>query len=121
MLDSGFFVRLGNADAIIHHESPRRNYRRMDFFGRRNDVLFAWHNVPLLMLPVHWLATTGNGLRWGIKVKRPLIMVWGLICGFAACGKYFTQRQPVTRNTYRLFRRLKKAGALPILKVALTK
>lgn len=90
----------------------------MDYYGRRNDVLFAWHNVPLLALPVHLLATTAKGLRWGIIVRRPLIMVWGLLCGYIACGKYFSQRRPVSRNTYRLFRRLKNAVATPIEVVA---
>jgi glycosyltransferase involved in cell wall biosynthesis len=114
LLNAGHFVRLVDADAIIHHESARRNYRRMDFYGRRNDVLFAWHNVPLLGLPVHLLATTCNGLRWAVRVKRPILMAWGLICGYAACGKYFRQRKPVNQTAYRLFRRLKIAGAMPI-------
>jgi glycosyltransferase involved in cell wall biosynthesis len=118
MLDAGYVVRLGNADAIIHHESPRRDYRRMDFYGRRNDLLFAWHNVPLSMLPVHMLATTCKGLHWGFKVKRPVAMAWGLLFGYAACGKHFRQRQPVSQPAYRLFRRLRTAGSLPMEEVA---
>ncbi|MGH7213703.1 MAG: glycosyltransferase family 2 protein, partial [Tepidisphaeraceae bacterium] len=65
MLDAGCVVRLGSADPIHHFESPRRDFRRMDVYGRRNDVLYAWHNVPLPYLPGHLLATTFNGLCWG--------------------------------------------------------
>jgi hypothetical protein len=43
----GFFVRLGNSDPIIHNESPKRDFSRMDFYGRRNDVLFHWQNTPM--------------------------------------------------------------------------
>jgi glycosyltransferase involved in cell wall biosynthesis len=118
MLDAGYFVRLGNADPILHFESPERDFRRMDFYGRRNDVLFAWHNIPLPMLPVHLLATTCKGLHWGFKAKRPATMAWGLLCGYAACGRYFWQRRPVSRVSYRLFRHLRIAGSLSVEKVA---
>src|SRR5262249_30284552 len=47
MLDHGWLTRLGCSDPILHYESPRRDFGRMDYFGRRNDILFAWHYVPL--------------------------------------------------------------------------
>ena len=114
MLNRRAFVRLGNSDAIVHYESPMRSYHRMDFYGRRNDILFAWHNVPLAALPTHLLGSTAKGLLWGLKVKRPLIMVCGLLFGYAACAKNFRQRRPVSRSTCRLFRRLGEFGPLPI-------
>jgi glycosyltransferase involved in cell wall biosynthesis len=114
MLQRGAYVRLGNSDAIVHYESPKRSYRRMDFYGRRNDILFAWHNVPLGALPAHLLGSTAKGLLWSLRLKRPLIAIWGLINGYAACARNLRQRQPVSQSTYRLFRLLRKQGPLPI-------
>ena len=33
LLDAGYVVRLGRSDAIIHWESPIRDFQRMDFYG----------------------------------------------------------------------------------------
>src|SRR5262249_26091946 len=74
MLAKGFVVRLGDGDMIVHHESPKRDLRRMDYYGRRNDILFAWHNVPFLRLPLHALGTTLNGVRTALHAKNPGVM-----------------------------------------------
>src|SRR5262245_32019510 len=55
LLNAGFVVRLGSSDPIIHHEFSKRDWRRMDFFGRRNDIIFAWRNVPTIYLLGHLL------------------------------------------------------------------
>ncbi len=118
MLDAGYVVRVGSADVIYHYESPRRDFRRMDICGRRNDVLFAWHNVPGWFLPSHLAGTTLNGLQCGLSVKRPANMIWGLLRGYLACARYAARRRPVRANTYRLFRRLKHGGPLEMSKIA---
>jgi GT2 family glycosyltransferase len=110
LLAAGFVVRLGAAAMIQHHESPRRSYERMDFYGRRNDVLFAWHNVPLLYLPMHMVATTVNGLRWAFKVRRVRRMASGLAHGYVDSLRFWGKRQPVSPKVYWLFRRLRKQG-----------
>jgi GT2 family glycosyltransferase len=110
MLGSGYVVRLGSAEPIHHMESPRRDLRRMDFYGRRNDILFAWHNVPTVYLPLHLLGTSINGLWSGIRVRRPLRMLQGTINGFWCCMVRWHRRQPVAIDIYVLNRRLKKRG-----------
>jgi len=112
MLDAGYVIRLGRADPVHHYESPRRDITRMSLFGLRNDVLFAWHNVPGASLPVHLLATTFNGLRFGCRIGRPLLMARGLAKGYAAAIGERKQRRPVSAATYRLYRRLKKQGPM---------
>ena len=72
MLDAGHVVRLGRADPIHHFESPRRDTKRMDLYGRRNDVLFAWHNVPWPTVVPHLLGTT---------VPRPVVRPQGRPAG----------------------------------------
>lgn len=108
MLEHGYIVRCGNAAPIHHHESPRRDFRRMDFYGSRNLVLFAWHNVPSVMLPVHLLATTYKDARFGFQIKRPTTKLRGLINGYAAAARDLKDRRPVSLAAYRLNRELRK-------------
>jgi len=111
MLQAGYVTRLGNADAIHHLESPSRVLARASFCGRRNDILFAWHNVPLAFLPLHLLGTTINGLRSAAGAKNPLRMIQGTLAGYLACLRFWGARVPVTSSVYRLHRRLKKREA----------
>ena len=112
---AGFVVRLGNADPIHHFESPKRDFSRWDVYGRRNDVLFGWHNAPATALPMHLAGTVVNGLWHGVRVRRPVNMVRGLIRGFAAlAGPAWRGRRPVSPVVYRLFRELKTGGPQPL-------
>ena len=117
MLAVGRVVRLGRADAIHHLESPRRDFRRMDIYGRRNDLLFAWHYVPLPYLPVHLLATSVNGLRAGLKVGRSWNMLRGIMKGWVACVSQRRHRQPVPASVYRTFRQLKLRGPVRLAEI----
>jgi glycosyltransferase involved in cell wall biosynthesis len=106
MLNAGYVVRLGRADPIHHFESPRRDLRRMDLYGRRNNILFAWCNVPMPYLPGRLLTTTFNGLRFGFKVGRPGRMVHGLAMGYAQIFRRWSQRRPVDPKVWLLHRRI---------------
>ena len=110
LLEAGYVVRMGRGDPINHLESPRRDFRRMDFYGRRNDILFVWHNVPIQYLLLHAIATSINGIVSGIRVGRILSMLRGTLSGYANCVKRWKDRKPVDPTIYRLSRRLKKRG-----------
>lgn len=112
MLDRGRFVRLGTSDLIRHFESPKRDRRRMDYYGRRNDILFAWENVPLAWLPIHAGGTTLNGLRAGLVRGGLPAMLRGLGGGYGSCLRHWKDRAPVAVATYRLARRLRKGGPI---------
>jgi glycosyltransferase involved in cell wall biosynthesis len=116
MLNAGYVVRMGRSDPIHHFESPRRDFRRMDSYGRRNDILFAWYNVPWPFLPVHMLGTTMLGLKMGVRVGRPLPMIAGLARGYASILHEWNHRKPVAREIYRLSRSLKR-GAVPLQEI----
>jgi glycosyltransferase involved in cell wall biosynthesis len=104
----GFFVRLGNSDPIIHNESPKRDYSRMDFYGRRNDVLFHWQNTPMPDLLWQLPMTIAGGLLCAYRVKRWRKMLEGIGAGFLAigCG---VKREPVSKSIARDFKLLKQA------------
>jgi GT2 family glycosyltransferase len=106
LLEAGYVVRAGTSDKIHHFESPNRSIRRMDLYGRRNDILFAWHNCPAKYLPGRLAASTVSGCLFGLRMGRPLRMASGLFWGFASSVKYYSHRRPVSEETYRIFRYL---------------
>jgi glycosyltransferase involved in cell wall biosynthesis len=110
MLGQGYVVRLGCADPIHHLESRRRNLSRAGFSGRRNDILFAWHNVPFSRLPIHLVGTTVNGIRTALTQGCFWSMLRGTWNGYVGCWKHRHEREQVSASTYRLYRRLKKEG-----------
>jgi glycosyltransferase involved in cell wall biosynthesis len=110
MLDAGYVTRLGSADKIHHKQSPRRDLRRMDFYGPRNDILFAWQNVPAPHFAIHLLGTTWNGLHFAIRCGRAREHLRGILAGYAAILRRQHIRQPVSPSAYRLHRRLKTRG-----------
>lgn len=114
MLAAGYVVRLGRADPIHHFESPRRSFARMDYYGRRNDILFAWHNVPLGRLPGQLVVSTLAGLTFGVKVGRPVRMAYGLLGGYAGCVRHWSRRCPVSSEAFALYRWLRRQKAVPI-------
>src|SRR5439155_5137042 len=106
----GYIVRLGSAYPIHHMESTQRDFRRMDFYGRRNDISFAWHNVPMPYFPIHLLGTTLNGFASAFRMQRFQKMLQGIACGYIDCFRWWNKRRPVPWKIYRLHRLLKKYG-----------
>lgn len=110
MLAEGKFVRLGRTvlQPIRHHSSPRRNPARIEHYGRRNDVLFAYQNVPLPDLCWHLPATIAKGLWFGVRVGRPRSAVRALWQGIRDSYCFCHERRPVSRAVYLLHRRLRR-------------
>ena len=114
MLADGYVVRAGAADPIHHHESPHRSFVRMDYYARRNDILFAWHHVPWRWLGVHLAANTFNSLRFAARSKAPMRMIAGLAAGYIYGLLHWEGRRPVPWSVYRLYRQLRKSGPQPL-------
>lgn len=110
MLADGHLVRLGNADALHHYESPKRDMSRMDYYGRRNDILFAWHYVPLVHVLPHLAGTTINAVVSAIRAGRFANMLKGTAAGYLDILGHRGERAPVSSRIYSLHRRLKKQG-----------
>jgi glycosyltransferase involved in cell wall biosynthesis len=112
MLDVGYFVRLGNADPILHFESPKRDFRRMDYYGARNAILFVWQNVPWPAFPLHLLATTFNVLCWTFRPGRFIRRLRAVLVGYGWCLAHWRARCPVARSSYVRARALREAGSV---------
>jgi glycosyltransferase involved in cell wall biosynthesis len=108
MLDIQKFTRLGSADPIYHYESSARDFRRWHVYAARNRTLFSWYNVPMPYVLAHLPAATLKRIIYGFRSGRPIWMIQGLTIGFADCARQLNQRRPVHRNTYRLFRSLRR-------------
>jgi glycosyltransferase involved in cell wall biosynthesis len=119
LLDAGYVVRLGRADPVRHFASPKRDFDRMWFYECRNEVLFAWHNVPMPDLALQLAKTTLHALWLGRGVRRTGLFARGLLEGFRAAAHDRSSRRPVSRAAWRLYTRLGKHPAriddLPML------
>jgi GT2 family glycosyltransferase len=105
MLDAGHVVRLGRSAPIHHFESPKRDFSRMDYYGVRNLILFAWRNTPAVALLPHLFFTTLRALSWTLRLRRLRTRFTGLLAGYLLLLK--TPRHPVATDSYLRFRSLK--------------
>jgi glycosyltransferase involved in cell wall biosynthesis len=109
MLNEGYFTCLGDADPIYHYQSPIRDYRRLHIYGPRNLILFTWCNVPARYFLIHIIGTMINAVTFGLRIGKPVEKVYGLLNGCFSSLLMIRERRPVSENTYKVFRHLKKA------------
>jgi glycosyltransferase involved in cell wall biosynthesis len=119
MLNAGYVVRCGAADPIHHFESPRRSWTRMDYFGARNKVIYAWNNVPFPFFPMHLAITTFMTSIYARHPARCLTRLRGVAAAYGRCLSGQGDRRPVSPSVYRLGRELKRREAVPLQEVEL--
>lgn len=112
MLERGYVVRLGSSEPIFHYESPKRSHERINVYGQRNLMLFAWHNVPLPDVLIHLPITVLNGLLWGLRKGWFSYRLRGTLAGLISIWGERAKRVPVSIGVSRLYRCLKKRGPL---------
>ena len=117
LLDAGYITRCGLADPIHHFESPRRSWTRMDYFGARNKVMYAWNNAPWPYFPMHLAVTTFMTSIFARQPARCLTRVRGVLAAYARCVTGRGDRRPVRPSVYRLSRELKRRGAVPLAEI----
>lgn len=109
LLAAGYVVRLGAGHPIHHFESPRRDFRRMDHYGPRNAILFAWQNIPLPFAMLQVPMTIGGVMIHTFNPGRVVTRLGGLVDGVSSCATF--ERAPVSSSVYQLWRRMRKAPA----------
>ncbi len=114
LLQAGYVVRAGSAAPIHHYQSPARSRKRMVVYAARNSVLYGWHNVPWMRLPVHLAGSIFRLVQFGIRVRHPIWVLEGILRGFGVAAKEVQARRPVSPRTYRLLRFLRRHGAVPL-------
>jgi glycosyltransferase involved in cell wall biosynthesis len=111
LLDAGYVTRRGTAAPIHHFESPKRDLTRQMTFSTRNNLLLAWHNVPMPRFLIHAPGTIFNTLRAAARAGYFRTALRGTLWGLKDCATGAAPRQPVSPAAYRLYRRLRVAGA----------
>jgi GT2 family glycosyltransferase len=113
-IDAGYVVRLGRSAPIHHHASPQRDLRKMDFYGRRNELLVCWLYFPA---PWHFLYMLGypvKGLMYGMRVRRFKAMFQGIFAGLRPRQATRTARRPIRREAFRFDRRARAQRGLSL-------
>jgi GT2 family glycosyltransferase len=117
LLAAGSLVAMVDVPPIVHHNSTRRDPLRAWTYGPRNDILFAWHNVPMPFLVESLAKVTAYQLWLGLRVRRPLVFARSLLAGYGrALGG--SPRRPVPRGVFRLYRALERRAPQKIDDVA---
>lgn len=106
LMASGRFVRLGFGDEIIHYESPKRDFSRMDFYGSRNQLLWVWRFTPLWYLPLQLMGTVFQTIRFALSLDREHRQFHGLFAAFREILGGWS-RSPVSWSDFQRFRRLR--------------
>jgi len=120
LYDSGHAVVLGGADPIHHMESPKRSKPAIYTFTARNNVWFAWHNVPAPQVVAHLGGTVAMNLKDGLVApSRFWPRLRGVLQGVGGIvGAEGNERRPVSPAAYRLSRRLRASGPVRLEEIA---
>ena len=113
LIGAGYVVRLGRADPIHHHASTHRDLRKMDVYGRRNELLISWRYLPAPWHLVYVLGYIVKGVHFGLRVGRPAAMGRGILRGIRSCTSGVGARRPIARAAFAFDRRSRSHG--PVL------
>ena len=94
-------------DFLIHHTASERgrNWWRMDFYGSRNNVLWNDWFVPQRLKIIKQIRTFTSRSLLALKVRR-LSLIKGEIAGFKSISKYRDNRQTMSSNFFRRWKKL---------------
>jgi GT2 family glycosyltransferase len=106
MLDAGWQVILADTPPIVHDVSPHRDVGRMTYYGYRNTLLFSTLNVPASLVLPQMLKNTLQLLLHRPRRAAQLPRIQGLLSGWASLATRGSNRRPVKRETFRMYRSL---------------
>jgi hypothetical protein len=104
----------GTVGRVTHRPYPVRDRVRSRRFAQRNDVINAWQNVPFPDVIPHVLGASAKAVQIGRREGMVKPRVLGLREGMAECALGSRTREPVSRATYHLFRKLSRPEGLPL-------
>ncbi len=110
LLDQGFEILCADTVPLIHLYSPQRDLSRVNYYGFRNTILFCWMRLPFPECLLRAVICTFELLRYRFSWDRFGIRLAALVAGWLGLLVYWRSRFPVSRHTYRLYRRLASHG-----------
>jgi glycosyltransferase involved in cell wall biosynthesis len=117
MLAAGYFTRHGSSSPIIHDESVIRNMSHQCFHGTRSSILINVLDIPLIYLVPQTASNIVRHMISSSSVGCPGSAMRGVFSGIRAATKEWRNRKPVPMWAFRLMRRLRTRGSLPIAEV----
>lgn len=90
----------------------------MDYYGARNKVLYAWHNVPFPAVIGHLAGTTAKTLAYTFRPNRVWTRLRGVLAGCVLAANGRARREPVKMAAYRLSQELKRQGVMPVEEIS---
>lgn len=109
LYDRGWKTVISRSDPIHHMQPPARRSYRPDFYGRRNDVLFAYVRAPGLQMPCSVLAAIARGSLFALRTQRKKATLDGFLAAFRTIASGTATRQPVSFPTYRAMHASRRA------------
>jgi glycosyltransferase involved in cell wall biosynthesis len=114
LVNSGHFVRLGNAEPLHHLESPKRSSSHIAYYNSRAGILNIWYHVPLRFAFIRAMGASFNYARAGLSKRLFWASMWGITAGFSGWIAEWKYRSPLTVGAYRMWRKLAKQGPMEI-------
>lgn len=112
LFEAGWLAVHGAGCAVYHHKNPNRDVEARQILRWRNETLFKWQYCPWEFLAPAML-----------QQARQVVRSRGVTGGLAASGMVLKgalavrrnfPRRPVSRDAYRLWRRLARVGSISL-------
>lgn len=106
----GLRVVYGGSGYIVHTVNPRRDPRRISFYGVRNQILFEVLNSPLCFLPFRLVRSIAGVLSYRFAWSTLRLKLHAVGAGLLESLRRRSERKPVSRHVYSDYRRLPAHG-----------
>ena len=110
LLDRGFRIVYGQSPPVVHLYSPKRAWSQMFPLGIRNNLLFDSLNIPHPYVLPRLALDAVQLFLYKLTITQVFSRMAFILRGFLACVKYASLRDPVSKETYRLYRTLPTHG-----------
>ena len=110
LLDRGFPTVGGSSTPLVHLYSPKREWAERYQLDVQSKLIFDYLNIPHPYLLPRMLIHAGLLLVYRLTPRQFLPRLGYIARAFAACARVRRHRKPVSRDTYRLYRSLHRAG-----------
>ena len=108
LLDSGYVVALCRADAMVHHLSERRDRTSAFRLSTRNELLVTLWNVPMPDAIPRAAINLQASLRGAARGGSLHAALQGARAAAHLAVSDRSDREPVSRSSYRLYRSLER-------------
>ena len=108
---AGWKIEYGIARYVVHMRSPQRDNNLSFFYGIRNQMLYTFLNLPLVVMIPRLFWEPMQMLRYRFSFSGLPVRLRGVLAGLVEVIRHFGDRNPITLAAYRHLRSLPTHGA----------